>query len=311
VTLLITLVDRRQAILVSDRQLTWPNSNKPPDDTNKALLVWMPMARFLVAFQGLAEVRRQPMAGWIQDAWRRAAAQHCHPVETLDRFAGAASAEVGAHNALTVVGAGFLYHEDAPLPVRWMISNCLSEDALRIVPPSLPFRVFKTQVSRENPRDWFATLDRPDDLGDDCRGIWSELVEMLGDQKPAHALVGKAVSLVRRAALVKGRGIGADAMSMVLPSEGDWSFRYHPAQASATTFSPSIVLCPASWGIAGVTFEAKKRVVGLKGGRGHAPCPCGSGKQYRSCHGLDPHRSANGGHMRIEVVRRDPDGHKD
>jgi hypothetical protein len=118
------------------------------------------------------------------------------------------------------------------------------------------------------------------------------LSKMMKEGRPAVTIVAKGVELVRRWAdhpAAQGT-IGKQMMSVVLPSDHTViaTARYHTAVVQPTAYLMSEVQA-LPW----ASYAARGgRIVEASGGPGavppagrNEPCPCGSGKKYKRCHG--------------------------
>lgn len=291
-TLLITLVNRAQALLVSDRRLSWPDGRPPDDEANKAVVVTMPGARFLVGFTGLAEIASKSTVEWFLDAFTKAAAPDFQPGPTIERFAATATVAFAAlpHDSrtkrLSVAGVGYLDVTTPPLAVRWRVSNFEAADGTWSADAADTFSAHLTQDLRRSSVASFATLDGGwNDMGKDAERAYMQLARMLGDGRPAGALAGKALEVVRLAA-DHNPLIGPQVMTLILPRDGAPTARYDSAAATPTVFSPAFLsLSPAgSLMVSNIQTTSGAPVSGPKLPR-NAPCWCGSLKKYKRCHG--------------------------
>jgi len=129
---------------------------------------------------------------------------------------------------------------------------------------------------------------------------------MLKVGRPPEAIVGKGVELIREWAERKSSLdlIGKQISSVVVPAAIDEpaAARYHSDVAQSTSYGITEVIARSDMGLAWKS-ELTAKNGGLDAvptvGR-NVPCPCGSGKKYKRCHGqpAHPHRT-----MVIELQR--------
>jgi hypothetical protein len=118
------------------------------------------------------------------------------------------------------------------------------------------------------------------------------LRDLLQQRKPARAITGKAVELVRQVAdrPAASGTIGKQLSVIRIPRDCQQPplSEYHSDASSYVAYGSDQVLLPSNWAIK----DFQVRAVGGPGalpvsvrkvGRNH-PCPCGSGKKYKYCH---------------------------
>ncbi|HEY5473425.1 MAG TPA: hypothetical protein VIK32_09585, partial [Candidatus Limnocylindrales bacterium] len=246
-TLLITLVNRAQAVLVSDRRLTWPDGRPPDDEANKAVIVSMPRARVLVGFTGIAQVESKSTVEWFLEAFAAAAEPDFQSGPTIERFAATATSTFARlhHDRptkrLSVVGVGYLDIGDPPLAARWRVSNFESADGTWRSDAADTFDVSLLQDLGKSTDAAFATLDGGwNAMGKDAERAYMRLTRMLKEGRPERGLAGKAVEVVRLAADHNAM-IGPQVMTIVLPRANPPSWRYDSASVTPTTFAPAML----------------------------------------------------------------------
>jgi hypothetical protein len=126
---------------------------------------------------------------------------------------------------------------------------------------------------------------------------------MLEESKPAHAIVEKLFDLFHEFAdrPAAGGSIGSQLSALVLPqnpTDAPWS-EYYSASRTPRLFVPASVQAIPGQLVAAmdqieITVSSTDGSEGIarvpKVGR-NAPCPCGSSRKYKVCHGRDYRRS--------------------
>jgi hypothetical protein len=124
-------------------------------------------------------------------------------------------------------------------------------------------------------------------------GEMEELRLLLGKGKPPEAVRGKMIEFLAQWSARSGGTIGQQASSMVVHAgEGSPEWGYHSARLSHTWHAGMTVITKPEGSFAAGKVELKADdptttppiVVPRPSGR-RQPCPCGSGRQYRLCHG--------------------------
>ncbi len=314
-TLIVGLIDRHHTVLVSDRRLTRQGVFYE-DESNKALVFVCRDGRLAVAFTGLAELAPNgapqappgpPPAGyfltrwWILSALGDSAPPDCLLAPSIERFRERATRAFRAlrvqnltDKGLTVVFAGYKFEDGLPRTWGCVISN----------------------LDRENPAtllDEFAVVHGWQDRrpgGGDPQGVFTagttqavspdamlSLRQLLERRAQVATLVGHAVKVIRDAAASPAsRGvIGDQCTSIVLPSDPALapSVQYHSAGITRAIYGTSLIVARSDNDIT-VFAEPEMTVQEAPGGPSlgvvprvgrNKPCPCGSRKKYKRCHG--------------------------
>jgi hypothetical protein len=307
-TLILGLANEDQMVLVSDRRRSFVG--RPPDEeSNKALVANLLDARVAVAFTGLASTPNFQTRYWLAEALSEAARPEPLLEPTMARFREIASRDIKnvalsaqddpSIKRLTIFVAGYQYSDERPRPWFFRVSNFEGEE-LYPKPKQLPDDDFSLVWARgQKP----ATVPYGFVVaGGTTRGIPSgsitQLQRLVAEKKPPRALVDKAVEVIQAAAESPASSdkVGKQCTSIVLPQNPAISaqLEYHSANLARQVFLPGYI--EARGGNFGsfitmdaeVAFEdeAGNRVVAQvpKVGR-NKPCPCGSGRKYKQCHG--------------------------
>lgn len=310
-TLVIGIANSEQTILMSDRRLT-SNGTVVEDESNKTAIVLLPQARLVTGFTGLGQIGTIPnrfgppppgafrTSWWLLDQVRKAAPPDYMAEPTVRRFSTLATEEFrglpGRPSAkdrlLAVMFVGYDYstHKNGPF-LRNVFNfgrrTMVARDEF-IVDDSPPDRAFMVAIGA------FGVLDLPA-----VKPSADRLRELAELGHPPSALVGKGVEVIRLAASQpeSANTIGSNIMSVVVPADPTEPVRaeYHPDHASSAIFSPDLIdlRTPDRGGLLLGGFQFKSgppngppghSIVVPRVGR-NAPCPCGSGKKYKRCHG--------------------------
>jgi hypothetical protein len=265
-------------------------------------------ARLVFGFTGLASYSGFNTRRWLLDALYDVSPPDYLAKEIIDRFTEKATETFLSNRAikrarpqdkrLSVIFSGYLYHHEPPMLGYALVSNFQDFVERRESTEANP--EFHVQYWYERrPSDERATLVQR-------IGAWRamvaddelELRTLLEHGKPVRAVVGKAVEVVRRMAERPAAGgtIGKQVSTIHLPADRGESVQsgYYVDRTSYTLYMPDMVVARKDRGsFAMRDFEIKKYdgeshnplpVQVPKVGQ-NAPCPCGSGKKYKSCHG--------------------------
>lgn len=296
-------------VQISDRRLTaFDRRGRPSvykEEENKAIFWNAPDARLAVSYTGIARVRGEPTERWLMslmaDAVENSGYEINAATERLRVLLGDALGGLpAAHRRLTVMCTGFI-----------------SQDGMRSVFPGncliTNFQDYESNV--DSPFAWDEFVPRYSSPRDDFDGPFSliqfagnwqavdinevELLRpLLEEQRPPPAVIGKAVELFDIWA-ARSKFIGRQLTSMVIRvSDLDRpTWQYHTKSNSQVLYGGSTVMTRLGQGSLMVSDPqikaegegARPAVVPTVPRK--APCPCGSGKRYKHCHGaFDPHK---------------------
>jgi hypothetical protein len=198
---------------------------------------------------------------------------------------------------LTVVLAGYCYNETTPRCYYWLVSNFEGFDD-QSQPLAEPLDQFRIHWCREKrPSEEFPSLVF-------AAGCYAALTQshiyslrtLLQRNKPAAALVGKGVEVLRAVAKspLSGNRVGTQCTSIVLSSGPGATglLEYHSGAVKTKIFAPSVI---EARGGGHATFivespeveihdpSGRPSILTVPKVRPNDPCPCGSGKKYKKC----------------------------
>jgi len=306
-TLILSLMNRRQAVVVSDRRLTI-DGKVTEDESNKAAIFTCADARLAIAFTGLAKAGTFVANRWLLDAFAEAAEADYLAVPTINRVAKLATQRFRtlansrpSAKCLSILCAGYTYDVDGPRGLVALISNFERLDRELPGPLNSEFTA-EWRIEKRDEADVSAALvfGIPTAVSNQHMG---ELVRLAKEDRPADALIGKAVEVLRAAAdSPNGMNlIGKQCTSIVLPSNAvePWLVEYHSATKSYVLHGVSQVSARGpGLGIFEIADPERRLhtdnmpvpLAGPKLGR-NEPCWCGGKhpnglpRKYKQCHG--------------------------
>lgn len=306
-TLVIAAQNSDYALQVSDRRLTAPDGTLHDDESNKLFIFESDACRFVVGFSGLAgDGRSFKTNEWLPIALRDAAPPDYNPDRLVQRLRDEAGRKFAtpaisrlpqAARRMSIMLTGFVYTTDGPLPAYCMITNF--QDYQRGADDAEPWQAFRAwwRILTISPRPAWA-IQRI--------GAWERFGEshietvksLLNSKRPARAVVGKIIELVRGISgpLGSGSTVGRQLMSAVLYADRmqPCTFAYHSDEEQFTYHSPAVILARRDAGgvifrdirLTAVSPDAKPIVVVYPRQPRNQLCKCGSGKKYKKCHGV-------------------------
>ena len=313
-TLIYCVMNEENAVLVADRRRSFGRGRRPDDESCKALVINLANARMAVAFTGLASVpafANRPAfytRRWLADALIDAAAANPLLQPTMSRFREIASRDIQqvqvpartdpSAKCLTVVAAGYEYSENDARPSYFRISNFEGENPTsnRQRHPKDNFDMMWERAQRPSaPKTEMVTASGWTD-GIPVDSI-QQLATLASQGRPPSMWIDKAVALIRVAAEspLSERSIGRQCTSVLLPADlTKWAQGgYHSARLTTREYAPgyiearggaaNFIIMDAEFGMqdaAGTDQVVQVPKVGR-----NKPCPCGSGRKYKHCHG--------------------------
>jgi len=298
-TLSIALLNRKEAIFVADRRFADETGHIRSEEGCKLVVFLCSDARMAVTCTGLASAGKFSTHHWLLQSLLDAAKPDLRMRPTMDRLAQIATRDVAKLGLpkvscrLSITLCGYYYAEPPPLACICRITNFESDDGSTAAESRDAFSVTCLRQTRQ--------------AGPDFRGIWTSgvrgavppacllaLERLMATGRPAQALVWKAVEVIRSAAAsaLSGGLIGQQCLSVIIPSDPRRKVLsgYHTSKLTYEMFMPSMVnamsLQTMSF-IGEFHLEAVSKTMPMlvpKVGR-NRPCPCGSHKKYKNCHG--------------------------
>jgi hypothetical protein len=302
-TLIIALGNRDQVMQISDRLLTIDGTLRE-DESNKAGTFFCADARLIYGFTGLARIGDFETNRWLIHILTQCAPPDFTAYKTLERLKERANQDFQnlpalrhlnkIQKQLTVMFSGYRYHLDPPLAVYAILTNCMES----IIDPANPDRFQTSYWGESRPiNQEFTFVQRV--------GFWTAMEDqdvdslrtLLLELKPAKAIVGKAVEIMHLIAdRPKSKGtIGKQLTTIVLPRDpaAIVTSDYYSNVLSYKSYIPDMVFAQGPKSPAAVSRISLQPVdpsntppISVPKARPNEPCPCGSGKKYRKCHGI-------------------------
>jgi hypothetical protein len=301
-TLILGLINPAHIVLVSDRRLTY-DGRLLEEESNKASTLICRDARVAFAFTGLARQDDFRTNRWLLEALSASAGPDFLVESIIARLrdrAGHDLANVMVRNPtdkrLSIVIAGYIYGEAIPRCYCWLVSNFEKWGSPPRGEPSDNFEVSSYREQRPGDQDCYALFVAGTDVVPD--DAVASMRTLLKGQKPARALVSKAIEVLRATAdsPKSGDRIGKQCTSILLPSDLSKAaeVQYHTVTATHTLRGVSHV--EARGGEFGIYVVADPEIeyrnasgapelLALPEVGRNQPCPCGSGRKYKRCDG--------------------------
>jgi hypothetical protein len=306
-TLIVVAGNSANTVMVSDRRLSEAGA-LVDDESNKAAVLFCADARLAVSFTGLAaDYRARGMRGiappgrlrteqWLLEALHEAATPDRAIRSIVQSFAHAASerwARIPGRirvedRGVAFLFAGYRYGSGGASPYWCLVSNFV--DGGRSAKPD-----FAVDEGLDSSAYMFGAGAHRALVKSEMRNLGS-LVE---SRRPANAIVGKAVEIIQQAAdsPIASGTVGKQCTSIVVPAQPDAPVEqaYHTAVTTNTIHGVNQVDVREGRGISvmnpSITQDPRSPSEPVppafavpKVGR-NQPCPCGSGKKYKRCHG--------------------------
>jgi hypothetical protein len=301
-TLIIGAVNRQQAVLVSDRRVTC-DGRLVEDESNKAATLICRDAIMVMAFTGLARLGPFLTRRWLLEAFSEAAMPDSLIKPMIDRFAKLArdrfaglSVRKPSDKRLSVLCVGYEYDDYGPRALSALISNFEKWEEPSAITPASEFSVSWIRERRPPEPSLAAVVTAGIDSAVSDEDVTS-LRELLQANRPAEAIVGKSVDVIRSAAdsPKAHNAIGKQCTSVILPSSLDEQVRsvYHSAVPARILHGVShIEARGGEFGIFStgdpemeIHVSGAPTVVAGPKLRRNQLCWCESGKKYKKCHG--------------------------
>lgn len=304
-TMILSLANRDNVIQLSDRRLT-AQGQVMDEEAGKAGTLFCANGRFSFGFTGIARAAKLEVRRWILDALLESGPTNYMALDVLERFKLKATDFFNTNQTLkrlspsdkrlSIMLTGYLYNHNPPMIGCAIVSNYINPSVnLSTLSSWDEFSVSFT--SEKKPRkNNISYVQRI--------GAWPAMNEqdeisvrsMLEDRKPVKAIIEKAVNLMKKMADRPSSSgtIGKQITWIRIPSIISETVEsgYHSNIPTHTVFMPSSVI---------ITSDDNRFVydepqvsavdptttppMAVPNVQRNAPCPCGSGKRYKSCHG--------------------------
>lgn len=297
-TLVVSMLNKDYAVQLSDRRLS-SDRGVETDEANKAIVVITLTARVVMGYSGLARVGDMDVFETVKDilitaappdyAWERMI--HRFAQGLSDRFLDPRIRRLPARARRASFHFVGHLRTQPPEPTISYISNWFDPaNHLEADPPANEFRVSGGLFTHPDgePRIVMPLGAHQHLTADD----FQPLMDLLANRHKPEAVVNKGVALIRKWAddpRAKNT-IGKQISSVVAPADGSqWaSGRYH-----TDVVRPTVHMVDEVYALPWKTLKTRGGVFGRADGGAAAvpavgrnqPCPCGSNRKYRECHG--------------------------
>src|SRR6266487_5024167 len=305
-TLVVSLQNSAYTIQVSDRRVSRASLRGRfipiNDEWNKAGVLTTSDARLAYGYSGIATFGFSKFQTWLRRALLICAEPDYLAVPTIERLAKYATDEFNSRRLLRLLPAslfpsqicfsGFLYSQGYPRSVYAVVTNTGANVPLKELhgPNGFGFQIWYQDMRRKEP---FVSVQR---IGNwPALGEPNELrfEEMLRAGLPPEAIRGKAFEVMKEvsASARSYNNIGAQISSITIPSDrfAEIHLGYRSDRITNRRFNPDIVIAEGAhhrkWYSFDLTSTDSVRPALVPKVRSKQPCPCGSGKKYKHCHG--------------------------
>lgn len=288
-------MNRDFALQVSDRRLSW-NSVVVEEEHNKSFSLNLPGFRFTVAFTGLARIGTFCTADWLLDQLRLIGETEHAPVVLIERLATALTHRFSsyidikslrlAQRRLDVTIVGYNYSEDPPRGLAAEITNANDENGF--------FRPIFTSEIRpsDTPWTWMGAFGNGGALDLDAiehvrehlvqgarpeaiQGMFEKQIRKMADDHRSANAIGKQLDHIL---------IFSDPGRAVIGGRSSAVVRQDFTMPAGISIGPGGQVF-AFKGAGMVPVGSNATPLSIPQVHRNQPCPCGSGKKYRLCHG--------------------------
>lgn len=300
-TLILSLGNPKNVVMFGDRRLT-SNGAVVDEDSNKLAVLDCLDSRLAVGYTGLSRIDKFDTRNWLHSAIVK-----CSPPEfTIGRILERVKLDAREtfctnnvlanspleHVAVSILFSGFLYFENPPPLGYALISNF----QLHECPPSTNHDFRIKQWTEKRPIDNMPSfVNRVGNISAITTNDVYVLRELMLKDIPRKGIVGKTIEVFRDIGHrpLSGNTIGDNILSLQIPADKSEKVisQYHSTEVEhRTCYADMIFLHPNGQvaikdiSLSAVDKEETQAIVVPKVRRNH-PCPCGSGKKYKRCHG--------------------------
>ncbi len=278
-TLIVGLLNERNALLLADRRLT-VGQQIEDDHYNKVTLLCCHDARVGIAFTGLAKAPSFDTDRYLMEFLDRAsfADDRIDTIgqELAENLSGEFTRRGFKAHSLVFVMLGYRHSENATTPFCAQVSNCSEDGSIR------PLFCYDDL----SPRDGVAAPVFGMHTAVDSATL-AELKKIAGRaMEPQAALRKLVISLDKAASSIESKGtIGHRCNSVVILSEVNIPMvaTYHVATTEQEAHGPNFVVTGHYYSY-GSSMIAGEALAGSGSLKKNSPCWCGSRKRFKECH---------------------------
>ena len=304
-TMILALANRENVIQLSDRRLT-TQGTVVEEEHGKSGTLFCGNARFAFGFTGIAQIAEIKIRRWILETLLESGPPDYSGYNVLERFKEQATTFFKSHQVLrnlppfrkrlSIMFSGYLHMHHPPMIGNAIISN-FQNPSQNISTPGAWDEFAASYFSEKKPRHDAISMVQ-------IVGAWRAMTEddvnslrpLLETRKPAKGIIDKAVNILLQMAERPGAvgTIGKQITWIRIPSDTSQELEsgYYSNVPTHAVFMPSAVIitsqenrfCYDEPSVSAVD-PATTPPMAVPEVHRNAPCPCGSGKKYRLCHG--------------------------
>lgn len=303
-TLIMSLANKEQIILLGDRRIS-RNRMALDDEYNKMCVLKCREGRFAIGFCGLATSGRYSTNKWLYQSAYDLFPPEYSLEKTFHKLKDKATRDYQQlydirnlpkkEKCLSVLIAGYV-SSDPPTILNGVLTNYADLPNNRYYYEAQDtFELFSFQ-QKDNDTEFsdFFMIGNILTIGDSEIEL---LKQMLKDLKPVDALLYKALEIIREAAKrpVAGNTIGDSLSAVIIPrnSSEPIYLKYFSNTAKAeihlplaiSTYNDNHHIFVPPGVIANAPGTPVEELFSVPRVAKNQPCPCRSGKRYKSCHG--------------------------
>lgn len=301
-TIIISLGNNDQMIQISDRRLS-ANGEMIEEESNKAGILVCNNARMTFGYTGLAKYGKFSTIKWLLKSLHESATPDYTIGEMIERLKVTATETFKnqpdlrfankQHKKLAVMFSGYLNIDGSFKQGCAILSNYhdfKTNNAFSIAQDD--FQVNYSSATKGV--EWPTLVQRVGNWRAMTNGHIEELREFLIQKKPPEAVIGKTIELIKKMSdSPKSAGsIGKQLMCVTIPRDLNSNIEcsYYSNYAKPETFFPAIVYAMPSQhmvveNISVQPVESTTPPLSVPKVSKNTPCPCGSLKKYKHCHG--------------------------
>jgi hypothetical protein len=299
--------------IITDRRLS---GGRRTDDSLKCGVVLYVDAVLGYSFSGLAAYRSFETRFWLAEALCDAGRPGVGIETALQRLAETATQQIrelgiasAADRRLSIVFAGYRISPfGIRVPVLYLVSNY---EEFSSPASDVAWSEFRVSIHDVRPNSLTVTS-----IGSTAptRESLDPLIQLsLNPNVPPQEAVNAAVNIIREAAGADRTGsVGKRCSSIILPnaSSGAVLLDYHPDRPATRSYVPAFVCAiygnsgayyKVDESLRGATPDGSPAVLRVPRVRRNSPCPCGSSRPYRKCHGSKDAGPLKLSHARVTI----------
>ena len=302
-TLIITFCNCDYITQLSDRRLT-SNGKLIEDESNKATVLFCSNGRLAFGFTGLAKSYEFETMPWLLSAIFECSPPDYSAYDIINRLRERATNDFNTIPALkktqnkdkrlSIIFSGYLYHHAPPLAVYAIMTNYQSFNGTSVEEAREFFTCTYWNEIRPN-KDDFTLVQKIGQWPAFNDNDANQIRLLLKKKVPPKSTLDRAIDIVREVSKrpIANGLIGTQLTSITIYRDKTKNIEtgYHSEIKKHEIVMPSIVYAKRdnhtiidNFRVRAVNSQTSLPMVYPKVPR-RRPCPCGSGKKYKNCHG--------------------------